>query len=137
MVPEETDAQRLARAQGIAPHADMLTADPARMGLAAATRYVLKVRTNVILIVASAAGYYFLAGVQTFGVEFVRGHYHVGAALANLLMLAVGAGAVLGVVVTAPAAALIAAPRRPARSRPGLRAAAATAGAADRRGSGG
>src|SRR3989441_4288826 len=53
--PAETDAQRLARAQGIVPHDGMVAADPARMGLIDATRYVLKVRTNVILIVASAA----------------------------------------------------------------------------------
>jgi len=96
--PEETDAQRLARAQGIVPDADMVAADPARMGLLDAARYVLKVRTNVILIVASAAGYYFLAGVQTFGVEFVRVQYRVDAVLANLLMLVIGGGAVVGIL---------------------------------------
>ena len=96
--PEETDAQRLARAQGIEPHDGMVTADPARMGLVDATRYVLKVRTNVILILASAAGYYFLAGVQTFGVEFVRRQYRVDAVLANLLMLVIGGGAVIGIL---------------------------------------
>ncbi|MEA2587273.1 MAG: hypothetical protein QOH66_200 [Actinomycetota bacterium] len=96
--PEETDAQRLAREQGIVPDHDMVAADPARMGLIDATRYVLKVRTNVILIVASAAGYYFLAGVQTFGVEFVRVQYRVDAVLANLLMLVIGVGAVIGIL---------------------------------------
>ena len=96
--PEETDAQRLARDQGIVPDHDMVAADPARMGLIDATRYVLKVRTNVILIVASAAGYYFLAGVQTFGVEFVRLQYHVNAVSANLLMLVIGGGAVIGIL---------------------------------------
>ena len=68
------------------------------MGLIAAIRYVLKVRTNVILIVATAAGYYFLAGVQTFGVEFVRVQYRVDAVLANLLMLVIGGGAVIGIL---------------------------------------
>src|SRR6266478_5095420 len=96
--PDETDAQRLARGQGIAPHDDMVAADPARMGLIDATRYVLKVRTNVILIVASAAGYYFLAGVQTVGVEFVRVQYRVDAVLANLLMLVIGGAAVIGIL---------------------------------------
>src|SRR5438874_2261352 len=96
--PDETDAQRLARAHGIAPHEDMVAADPARMGLIDATRYVLKVRTNVILIVATAASYYFLAGVQTFGVEFVRVQYRVDAVLANLLMLVIGGGAVIGIL---------------------------------------
>ncbi|HLG66901.1 MAG TPA: MFS transporter [Acidimicrobiales bacterium] len=98
-----TDAQGLARARGIAP--DLALARRVagrRLGLVSAVRYVLAVRTNVLLIISSACGYYFLAGVETFGVEFVRGHYHVNAALANLLMLAIGAGAVLGVVSAGP-----------------------------------
>jgi MFS family permease len=94
----ETDAQRLARSQGVVPHAHMVGGDPERMGLFEAARYVLGVRTNVILIVASAAGYYFLAGVQTFGVEFVRQHYRVDAVLANGLMLVIGGGAVVGIL---------------------------------------
>ncbi|HYR64152.1 MAG TPA: MFS transporter [Actinomycetota bacterium] len=96
--PAETDAQRLVRARGIVPDHAQVAADPARMGLIDAARYVLRVRTNVILIVASAAGYYFLAGVQVFGVEFVRKQYRVDAALANLLMLVIGGGAVIGIL---------------------------------------
>jgi sugar phosphate permease len=67
-----------------------------------AVRYVLRVRTNVALIVSGACGYYFLAGVQTFGVEFVRGQYGVGQVLANFLLLIVGGGAVIGVLVGGP-----------------------------------
>jgi MFS family permease len=95
----ETDAQRVARDKGILADEDLvLRGDPRRMGLIAAVRYVLRVRTNVILIVSSAFGYFFLAGVQTFGVEFAKGQYRIGQALANLLMLALGAGALLGVL---------------------------------------
>jgi hypothetical protein len=60
------------------------------------------VRTNVALIVSGALGYYFLAGVQTFGVEFVRGQYDIGQVLANFLLLVVGAGAVIGVLSGGP-----------------------------------
>jgi predicted MFS family arabinose efflux permease len=63
---------------------------------------VLRVRTNVALIVSGACGYYFLAGVETFGVEFVRGQYGVGQVLANLLLLVIGAGAVVGVLAGGP-----------------------------------
>ena len=49
-----------------------------------------------------ACGYYFLAGVQTFGVEFVHAQYHVNQVLANLLMLLVGGGAAAGVIVAGP-----------------------------------
>jgi predicted MFS family arabinose efflux permease len=59
---------------------------------------VLRIRTNVVLIVASACGYYFLAGVQTFGIEFTTHQYGIDQALANLLLLVVGAGAVAGVL---------------------------------------
>ena len=95
----ETDAQRLARQRGVTPDPTrVLRRDARTMGLGAAIRYVLRVRTNVILIIASACGYYFLAGVQTFGVEFVEQQYSMNHALANLLMLVVGGGAVVGVL---------------------------------------
>jgi MFS family permease len=94
-----TDAQQLAQERGIEPDpALVLRGDVRRMGLISATRYVLRVRTNVILIAASACGYYFIAGVQTFGVEFAKDQYGVGQALANVLLLVVGIGAVLGVL---------------------------------------
>jgi MFS family permease len=97
--PSHTDAQQLAREHGIEPDpALVLRGDIRRMGLISATRYVLRVKTNVILIAASALGYYFIAGVQTFGVEFAKDQYGVGQALANVLLLIVGIGAVLGVL---------------------------------------
>ena len=97
-----TDAQQLSVERGVAPDLRLSRADPSRLGLPGATRYVLRVRTNVLLIVSAACGYYFLAGAQTFGVEFVRGQYQVNQALANLLMIAIGAGAVVGVLVGGP-----------------------------------
>ena len=106
--PEEpghqpTDAQRIAQERGIVPDPGLLELHPRpRMGMGEAIRYVLRVRTNVALIVSGALGYYFLAGVQTFGVEFVRGQYGVGQVLANLLLLVVGAGAVIGVLSGGP-----------------------------------
>jgi MFS family permease len=97
---EETDAQRVSRERGIAPDEEnVLRADPRRMSLIAATRYVLSIRTNVIMIVASSCCYFYLAGIQTFGTELVHQQYGLNQALANLLMLALGAGAVIGVLV--------------------------------------
>jgi MFS family permease len=96
---EGTAAQQLARERGVEPHPELvLTRDPRRMGLIAATRYVLSIRTNIVLILASACGYYFLAGVQTFGIEFTTHQYGIDQALANLLLLVVGIGAVTGVL---------------------------------------
>jgi MFS family permease len=100
---EPTDAQRLAAERGIAPDPQLVRlAIRPRMRFGAAARYVMRVRTNVALIVSGALGYYFLAGVQTFGVEFVRGQYGVGQVVANFLLLVVGAGAVVGVLAGGP-----------------------------------
>lgn len=99
-LPHETDAQRLARERGVEPDPELvLTVDPRRLHLVAAIRYVLGVRTNLVLIAASACGYYFLAGVQTFGSEFAKEQYGINQALANLLLLVIGIGAVGGVLV--------------------------------------
>jgi predicted MFS family arabinose efflux permease len=97
---QETDAQRLARERGLEPDPELVVAprEARRMGLVHATRYVLRVRTNVILIAASACGYYFLAGVQTFGAEFSRKQYGLDTGVANLLLLVVGGGALAGVL---------------------------------------
>jgi MFS family permease len=98
-VDQDTDAQRLARERGVEPDPALLgIGDPRRMGLFAATRYVLRIRTNVVLIVASAGGYFFLAGVQTFGVEFVTRQYGIDQALGTLVLLVVGVGGVAGVL---------------------------------------
>ncbi|MGH9104826.1 MAG: MFS transporter [Acidimicrobiales bacterium] len=96
------EAQRLAAARGVAPHPELVErADPA-MGFWRATRYVLAVRTNIALIVAGACAYYFLAGVQTFGSEFVKLQYGTSQVEANLLVLVLGAGAVGGVLAGGP-----------------------------------
>jgi MFS family permease len=96
---EETDAQRLARERGLEADPELvLKRDPRRLSLIEATRYILRIRTNVILIVSSACGYYFLAGVQTFGVEFVTRQYGIDQALGTLVLLVVGGGAIVGVL---------------------------------------
>jgi MFS family permease len=100
---EPSDAQRMAQERGLQPDPGLMRLAPTpRMSFGAAVKYVLRVRTNVALIVSGACGYYFLAGVQTFGVEFVRGQYGTGQVLANLLLLTVGAGAVIGVLAGGP-----------------------------------
>src|SRR5439155_3740156 len=89
---QTTDAQRIAHQRGLEPDPELvLTQDPRQMGLLAATRYVLSIKTNVAIVLASAGGYYFLSGVQTFGVEFVTKQYGIAQALSTLVLLVVGA----------------------------------------------
>jgi MFS family permease len=98
--PHATDAQLLVRERNIAPDpALILHGDISRMSLRSAIRHVLQVRTNVVLIASSSLGYFFLAGVEIFGVEFVKGQYNIGQVTANGLLLVVGIGAIAGVLL--------------------------------------
>lgn len=90
------------RRRGVDPDpAIVVKGDPTRMGLWQAVRWVVRVRTNLALIVASALGYFFLGGVRSFAVIFVRGWYGIGQASASSLVLVIGAGAIAGVIVVA------------------------------------
>jgi predicted MFS family arabinose efflux permease len=87
------------RNQGVEPDEGLVVvADPAGMSLWQVVLYVLRVRTNLYIIVASSLGYFFLAGIRTFAVLFARGHFDVGQALATLILALVGAGSLLGLL---------------------------------------
>ena len=73
--------------------------DGERMGLWSAIRYALGVRTNLLLIVASSLGYFFLSGVRTFAVVFVRADYGLSQATATLALSTLVVGALAGVLV--------------------------------------
>jgi len=96
----DTVARQVER-QGVAPDEEVVAAasDPARMNTRQAVRYVLLVRTNVVIIVASSLGYFFLAGLRTFAVLYVRGHFGIDQGLTIVVLGAVGAAAVLGLLV--------------------------------------
>jgi MFS family permease len=99
-VPEHNIAHDVSRDKGVAPDPEqILHVDANKMGFVAATKYILSIRTNVAMIVASAFGYFYLTGVQTFGAELVHNQYGINQALANLLILVLGIGAVLGVLL--------------------------------------
>jgi len=89
------------REQGIDPHEHLvLHEDPGRRSLWWALRYVLSIRTNVALIVSSALGYFFYSGLQTFAVVFLRDRFGIGQGLASTLLVVLGAGAIVGVLLT-------------------------------------
>jgi MFS family permease len=88
---------RLLRRRGIEPRPELvLHRDPDRMPLHAAVRYVLRVKTNVRLIIASALGYFFQAGVNTFGVVFLAAQFKLTQSAATSLLAVVAIGALLG-----------------------------------------
>ncbi len=71
---------------------------PPTTNLLHAVREVLRVRTNVVLIVASALGYFFFSGVRGFGVELAQHHYGISQNVASMLTVLLGAGALGGVL---------------------------------------
>lgn len=68
--------------------------------LLASVRHVLSIRTNIVLVVGCSFGYFFFAGLSTFGVALLCGRLHVGQAVATLLVIALGGGAAIGVLTS-------------------------------------
>lgn len=100
-VRDDNEVLERVKAQGVqAAPSIVLHGDPTKLGLWQALRWVLSVRTNIYLIVASCLGYFFFAGLRTFAVIFVRGQYHLSQGTATLMELAVGLAAIAGVLVS-------------------------------------
>ncbi|MGH2870285.1 MAG: MFS transporter, partial [Solirubrobacteraceae bacterium] len=96
-----SELQRALEQAGVQPRAEnVLSPGRHRMKLWDAVRYVLSVPTNVALIIASSLGYFFIAGILTFGVVFVRHHYSVGQSAATSLLAVLSIAAVVGVLVS-------------------------------------
>jgi MFS family permease len=97
----EEIAHEAVRKRGVEANPKLvLRADPARMGVIAAARYVLSIPTNVLLIGSSALGYFFFAGLATFLVTFVKGQYHVNQADTSLVLLLLVIASVIGTLVS-------------------------------------
>ncbi|MGI8415136.1 MAG: MFS transporter [Nakamurella sp.] len=97
---EAAPLQQEVQAEGIAPHpAPVGRPNPARQSLGWAVRYVLSIRTNTFLIVASSLGYFYFTGLQTFAVVYLQGRFALGQAGASTLFVAIGLGGVVGVLL--------------------------------------
>ncbi len=94
-------AAEAVRRRGVGPDpARVLTTDPRDMPLVAAVRYVLQIPSNLLMIISSSLGYFFFAGLQTFALLFVRGHYHAGQGTATLVLALLVAGALVGTLAS-------------------------------------
>lgn len=95
---QENPAAREARRARVHPrHALVLHADPARRPIWWAIGYVLRVRTNVVLIIASALGYFYFYGLDSFATIFAISRYGISKPEATLLVLVLGAGLLAGI----------------------------------------
>ncbi len=92
-------AQETVRKADIQPAKNLiLQEDPTERSIWWAVRYVLRIRTNLLLIIASALGYYFFAGVRAFGMIYVTGHYDLSRSTVSALFIVLGIGALAGIM---------------------------------------
>lgn len=78
----------------------ILREDPNRMPLLRVIRYVLSISTYRWLIIASSIGYFFFAGIRTFGVVFMRGHFGLSQGAAIAVLFVAGLGSLAGVLIS-------------------------------------
>src|SRR5579884_1741680 len=91
-------AQRPVRHRHVDSEPDLvLSDDPTNCSLWWAVRYVLRVPTNVVIIITSALGYFFFSGLRSFALLFTTTHYGLSKPVASALTLVVGLGALAGV----------------------------------------
>jgi MFS family permease len=89
-----------ARRAGAAPNPRLvLHEDPSQMGLMRSVRYIFSIPSNLLMIIGSSLGYFYFAGLQTFALLFVKGHYHASQATAELALALLVVGVVIGTVL--------------------------------------
>lgn len=100
---EEGEVQREVREQHVRPHARLvLREDPTGRSLWWAVRYTLTIRSNLLLVLASGLGYFYLQGLQTFAVVHLRDSYGLSQGAASTVLVVLGLGSVAGVLLTGP-----------------------------------
>jgi predicted MFS family arabinose efflux permease len=101
LIERDDEVAQQVMEQRVPPHDHLvIRQDPTTRSLWWAARYTLSIRTNVILIVASGLGYFFLQGLQTFAVVYLRGRYGLSQSAASTLLVVLGLGAIVGVLIT-------------------------------------
>ncbi len=97
--PSASDIDRSVREEVIRPYpSHVLHGGAQTMSMWQALRYVLSIRTYRVLILVSSLGYFYFTGVRTFAIVFMRSHFGLGQAAASSLTVAIGLGAIVGVL---------------------------------------
>jgi MFS family permease len=97
---DQQAAREAARRAGAVPNPRLvLDEDASKMGLAQSIRYIFSIPSNLLMILGSSLGYFYFAGLQTFALLFVKGHYHASQVTAELVLALLVVGAVIGTLV--------------------------------------
>jgi predicted MFS family arabinose efflux permease len=76
----------------------VLRVDPESWSLWRATRYILSIRTNIVLVLASALGYFFFSALRTFAVVLLHDRFRTTQVGVDVLVVVLGVGALIGVL---------------------------------------
>jgi len=96
----KNDVEKKVEARHVAAHEVLvLDRDPAALPLWTAVRYILSIRTYRTLVLASALGYFYFAGLRTFAIVFMRERFGLDQALASTLSVGLGLGAIVGALL--------------------------------------
>lgn len=96
---EAAAAFKKVREHHIKPRRELiLREDPLKRSIWWVMRYLLRLPTYRLLILASALAYYFFAGVRTFSMIYFSGHYHLARSTVSSLVFVFGVFALAGVI---------------------------------------
>ena len=93
-------AREAARRAGAVPNPKLVLHEDARkMPLVRSIRYILSVPSNLLMVLGSSLGFFYRAGLNTFALLFVKGHYHANQAQAEVVLALLVVGAIVGTLV--------------------------------------
>jgi MFS family permease len=93
-------AREAARRAGVEPNPRLvLHEDPSKMSLGRSIRYIFAIPSNVRMIIGSSLGYFYFAGLQTFALLFVLGHFKASQLEGELFLALLVVGAVIGTLI--------------------------------------
>lgn len=96
---DERSVHDRVRDAGITPTPSaMLGEDPATVPIHRAIKYLLKIPSNVALIISSALGYFFFAGLKLYGTQFIGQQFDLANVVVSLVFPLLGVGAILGLL---------------------------------------
>jgi sugar phosphate permease len=92
--------QQIVQERGVEPsRSAMLNEPPTEMNMWDAAKYVVRVRTDLIVLIARSFGDFFFQAIGMFAIVFATQWYRIGQSQADIALLIVGVGAVAGVLV--------------------------------------
>ena len=77
----------------------VLHGTPRTLSLLASARYILAIRTNVVLILASGLGYFYFTAIETFGLVYFQDRYQLSHGEATVLLAPLAIGGLIGAIV--------------------------------------